>query len=111
MSEPGRDPTPPLAFEHFVNRVGESFPATTSTGEVVALLLIDAVEPELRSNVAPGFSLDFRIRPEDGPHPQQLFALEHPDAGTHLIFLAPVGRDERGTIYQSVFSFLPGAEA
>ena len=109
VSEPARGPTSQLAFEHFVDRAGESFPATANTGERIELLLVDVVE-QLRPHVAPGFSLDFRIQSEDGSRPQQLVALEHPDAGTRSIFLVPVGRDARGTIYQSVFSFLEEAD-
>lgn len=96
-----------LAFEHFTDRVGQSFPATMSMGEQVELLLVKADERRPGPHVAPGFSLEFLVEPDDASRPQQLVVLEHPEVGTHPIFVVPVDRDERGTIYQSVFSFLP----
>lgn len=112
MSEPvWDDPPPPLAFAHFVDRIGESFPATTSAGESVELRLIDARSREPQPRVAAGFSLDFRVEPEDGAHPKQrTFTLEHPEVGPHAIFLVPVDRDDLGTIYQATFSFLPDSD-
>jgi hypothetical protein len=96
-----------LRFEHFADRVGGTFVATTLEGDHVVLRLTAAIERQAAPGVAPGFSLDFLIEPNDPPRPQQLFTIEHPDVGPRPIFLVPVARDRDAVVYQAVFSFLP----
>jgi hypothetical protein len=50
------------------------------------------------------FSLFF-YGPGDLMLPQGTFTLEHPAMGEQLLFIVPVGRDERGFRYEVVFNY------
>lgn len=49
------------------------------------------------------FSLLFR-GPSEPMLPQQMYQLENPDCGELLLFLVPVGPDEKGMLYDTVFN-------
>jgi hypothetical protein len=36
--------------------------------------------------------------------PQGIFRLEHPRLGAADVFFVPIGRDDRGTAYEAIFS-------
>ena len=100
-----KSPQRALAVSDFEGRVGEVFPATTSSGARVELTLTRLVVRPEEGPVAPGFSLEFRTRASE-PR-QQLVQIEHPDAGTHAVFVVPVERDRDDVVFQAVFSFVP----
>lgn len=99
-----------LAYEHFADRIGESFCATLGSGEHVHLRLIEATERERQQRIAWGFSLLFRVDPDIGVLPQQLVQLEHPGVGVHSLFMVPIDRDDQGTVYEVLFSVVPDAD-
>ena len=47
----------------------------------------------------------FFYGPGDLMLPQGTFTLEHPSMGELLLFIVPVGRDDRGFRYEVVFNF------
>lgn len=101
---------PALEYEHFAERIGESFCATLSSGEHVHLRLIEATERERQHRISWGFSLLFRVDPDTGVLPQQLVRLVHPEAGVHALFMVPIDRNDQGTVYEVLFSVIPDAD-
>jgi hypothetical protein len=92
-----------LVFEDFEHRIGSVFEQSDGSAalrlEEATLLPSRYAMPDLR----PPFSLIF-IGPGDTILPQQLYRLTHREMGEVMIFLVPVGKDDRGVLYQAVFS-------
>jgi hypothetical protein len=92
-----------LIFEDFEHRVGCIF---TLPDPAVALRLEEATLLPARfaaAGLRPPFSLIF-IGPGDMILPQRLYQLTHEEMGEVTIFLVPVGKDNRGVLYQAVFN-------
>ena len=92
-----------LIFEDFEHRAGSVFkhsePAVALRLEEATLLPARFAAPDLR----PPFSLIF-IGPGDMILPQRLYQLTHEEMGEVTIFLVPIGKDQRGVLYQAVFN-------
>jgi hypothetical protein len=92
-----------LVFEDFEQRAGGIFklsdPAVAFRLEEVTLLPARLAVPDLR----PPFSLIF-IGPGDMILPQRLYQLTHEEMGEVTIFLVPIGKDDRGVLYQAIFN-------
>ena len=82
--------------ERFVLHVDES---ATLEAELVAAKELGEGSSEQR---AP-FSIVFRVNEGDAL-PQRIYPLEHEQLGRLEIFLVPIGRDEKGTRYEAVFT-------
>ena len=85
--------------------MGEAFPLASGEDSIeLVLLRADALGAQ---GAGPGrrapFSLLFRGPPAP-MLPQQIHRLAHPAFGVLAIFLVPIGRDEAGVRYESVFS-------
>jgi hypothetical protein len=50
------------------------------------------------------FSLQFRCAEEKPPLPQRIYRLEHLELGRLDLFLVPISRDAKGTLYEAVFT-------
>ena len=55
------------------------------------------------------FSLLFR-GPQQPILPSNTYDIEHPQLGTHPLFICPVGQDEEGIFYESIFNRLKRVE-
>jgi hypothetical protein len=72
----------------------------------IELELVEAVGLGSRRGDPPrtrGFSVLFRGPAAPGL-PQRIYHLEHAGLGALDIFLVPIGRDERGMLYEAVFN-------
>jgi len=95
-----------FVFEDFKDRVGtvftlseEGVPPIPLTLETAELLPARFARPDTR----PPFSLILICaRPEILP--QRIYDFDHADMGRLSLFVVPVGRDERGVLYQAVFN-------
>lgn len=90
----------------FAPRVGESFDMVLGADATKSLTLVE-VRP-LTPHKFPGmlrdpFSLIFRSESQV-VMPQQIYRLKNEAMGPLDIFLVPVGRDPKGTIYEAVFN-------
>jgi hypothetical protein len=95
-----------LTIEDFRNRVGQAFPATTSSPEGRALTLtltsVDALPGPPDRGRTP-FSLEFRDAAPDHV-PQQIVAVEHPEMGAFELFVVPLGPSPEGMRYEAIFT-------
>jgi hypothetical protein len=92
-----------LIFGDFEHRVGSIFtlsdPAVALGLEEATLLSARFGMPDLR----PPFSLIF-VGPGDMILPQRLYQLTHEEMGEVTIFLVPIGKEDRGVLYQAIFN-------
>lgn len=97
----------PPTEEEFRRHVGTKFVVRIQAPRPVELEL-DEVRGYRAGAGEPGgmerFSLFF-YGPGDMLVPQGSFALEHPAMGELLLFIVPVGRDERGLRYEVIFNY------
>ncbi len=92
-----------LTFEHFKDRIGERFSATSQDGAGLELTLSEAKERAASPNASQGFSLLFRSA-EQEPLDQQIFDVDHPELGHHTIFMVPIAAGADGVSYEAVFT-------
>lgn len=89
-----------VTHETFEPLVGDEFVLEGSDRRLV----LDAVTTHIEQpNARTPFSLEF-VGPAEPVLAQQTLALEHPALGKLAVFVVPVGRNERGTRYEAVFS-------
>ncbi len=93
------DPT----FEHFRDRIGEQFTATSQDGDSLALQLTAAEERPANPDASQGFSLLFRAAGHEVLD-QQIFDVDHPDLGLQTIFMVPIATSDDGVTYEAVFT-------
>ncbi len=93
----------PMTLDDFRPLVGRTFEVGIDAGKV-AIVLIEATSIASPAALprAP-FSLLFQ-GPLDRFLDQRTYALEEESLGPLEIFLVPVGRDERGFLYEAVFN-------
>ena len=94
-----------MVLEHFAPRVGEGFDLDLGENGL-AMTLVEAAP--LPVHVFPGmmrapFALLFR---SGSPLvlPQRIYRLKNAALGSLDVFLVPVARDAKGTVYQAVFN-------
>jgi hypothetical protein len=92
--------------------IGDSFQVDAGAEGRHDAELVDAKEfPGIRTETAAPqagadripFSIVFR-GPAEPVLPQRIYPMSHGDLGEFAIFLVPVGRDERGILYEAVFT-------
>ena len=94
-----------LTFDQMKAFVGTTFHTTAGDREI-DLLLVQAgkvMESEAAQLDRNPFSLFF-LGPGDLYLPQKMYTLRHETLGTLEIFIAPVGRDAKGYLYEAVFT-------
>jgi len=95
-----------LVLGDFSDKIGDEFVISEDGTPPIAFTL---AETELLSNwnaqvvSRPPFSLIFAAKTMQGL-PQRLYQLAHSKLGLIGLFLVPVGRDERGFLYQALFN-------
>ncbi len=92
-----------LTFDHFKDRLGEHFTATTQDGVSFDLKLTAAEERAANPDASQGFSLLFRSA-EQQPMDQQIFDVNHPELGLQTIFMVPIAAGGDGVTYEAVFT-------
>lgn len=95
-----------LVYEDFADKVGETFTIVEAGFPAVPLTLTEAELLKARHlppNGRPPFSLIFVA---DTPQmlEQRLYCLAQEKMGPNTIFLVPIGRDQRGFLYQALFN-------
>ena len=93
--------------EEFRRHLGTKFGVRVQAPRPVELELDEVKAYRAGANEAGSmerFSLFFH-GPGDLMLPQGTFALEHPSMGELLLFIVPIGQDERGFRYEVVFNY------
>ena len=93
--------------EDFRQHVGTKFGVRVETPRPLELELAEVVGYRPQSNEVTGmerFSLYF-YGPGDIMLGQGSYTLEHPAMGELLLFIVPIGRDDRGFRYEVVFNY------
>lgn len=93
--------------EDFRRHVGTKFGVRVETAQPLELELREVRSYNPQGSEQSGmerFSLFFQ-GPGDVMLPQNTFTLEHPEMGELLLFIVPIGRDERGFQYEVVFNY------
>jgi len=93
--------------EEFRRHLGTKFGVRVQAPRPVELELAEVKSFRAGANEPSGmerFSVFF-YGPGDLMLPQGTFTLEHPSMGELLLFMVPVGRDERGFRYEVVFNY------
>jgi hypothetical protein len=93
--------------ETFAPHVGTTFEARTQPGEIIELVLTSC-DVDSSSGPAPGgripFSLLFHDSDATRYAPQQTVLMRHEALGQFVLFVVPLGPDERGMRYEAVIS-------
>ncbi len=92
-----------IPAEDFDALVATTVKLATADATVPAVLEEVCRSPHPTGRDLPGFSLLLR-GPVETPLPQGLVTLPHPVHGDLLLFMTPVGRDERGFRSEIVFN-------
>jgi len=93
--------------EDFRRHVGTKFHVRVETPSPLELELTEVKSYNPQGSEQSGmerFSLFFR-GPGDVMLNQGTFTLEHPEMGELMLFIVPLGRDERGFQYEVVFNY------
>lgn len=93
--------------EDFKRHVGTKFGVRVETPRPLELELTEVKSYNAGGNEPGGmerFSLYFE-GPGDIMLQQNTFTLDHPEMGELLLFIVPIGRDERGFRYEVVFNY------
>lgn len=88
----------------FLEQLNTSFQVEYAPDQVLELTLIEVREGR-SSPQQELFALTFR-GPSTPLLAQYLFPFRHPAIGNFEMFLVPIGQDERGILYESVFNRL-----
>ncbi|MHC4219850.1 MAG: DUF6916 family protein [Planctomycetota bacterium] len=95
-----------LTREDFAKHLNKRFRLRSEAGELQVELIeataIDTAGKRPDGQRAP-FSLVFR-GPKEVPLAQMIYDLEHQEMGSLDLFLVPIGPDEEGMLYESVFN-------
>jgi hypothetical protein len=91
-----------LHYEDFAPHAQTKFRVQISEQAAMEFELI-SVEDKSPSPRQEQFVLTFRA-PREAPVSQQIYPMTHERLGSGAMFLAPVGRDETGVIYEAVFN-------
>lgn len=95
-----------FVFEDFKDFVGTVFTVSEAEFPRIPLTLETAeLQPARysRPGTRPSFSLIF-LCADQRVLPQKIFQMEHDDMGAVSIFLVPIGKDQRGILYQALFN-------
>jgi hypothetical protein len=94
-----------LTIDMFAARLGETFRLQVEPERMLDLELVQ-VTP-LKGQAGPSgrepFSIVFR-GPSNAVAPQRIYPLAHDTMGTHELFIVPIGPDQRGMLYEAIFS-------
>lgn len=91
---------------HFYENLNTKFRVNVESTEPIELELAEVELRKSEPNEQEGmerFSVFF-YGPDNMFLPQQTYELSHPEMGELAIFLVPIGRDERGFLYEAVFN-------
>jgi hypothetical protein len=89
-----------MTLADFTGREGTAYRTVLGDAEL-DLVLEKVTELPQSPRVGGGFTLEFR-GPAEPIAPQAIYPLED-DGRTVKIFIVPIGRDEKGTLYEAVF--------
>lgn len=95
-----------MVLEDFKDLVGSHFTVSEDGFPPIALALDEAKPIQNRNprpDARPPFSLIF-LAEDPRVLPQRLYRLAHEDLGEVVLFLVPVGKDERSVTYQALFN-------
>ncbi|MBV9325843.1 MAG: hypothetical protein JO352_18900 [Chloroflexi bacterium] len=93
-----------FTIDTFSSLVGDTFAMHVDADHVLQLELIHAASTgQSNPSARRPFSLVFR-GPPTPVAVQQIYQLHHPALGRFAPFLVPIGRDERGMLYEAVFT-------
>lgn len=93
-----------LTKETFAPRTGETFRLSDEAAGEIALELAAVETNGLQGRAGrEQFSLQFH-GPRDPVLPQRIYHLENAEMGALDLFLVPINRDEKGTVYEAVFT-------
>jgi hypothetical protein len=88
----------------FVQHLNTAFRINVDDTRAVDSVLVEALDVG-STDRQEQFSLLFRIAPAS-PLPQLMYTVEHDHLGAMDLLLVPVGRDDRGLLYEAVFNLL-----
>lgn len=98
-----------LTRDEFAGLLQSTFAVQAEDGPQSSLVLEEVSElKQLRTSEH--FSLSFR-GPNESFLAQGAYRFSHHTAGEMELFIVPIGRDERGFLYEAVFNRLRSAEA
>ncbi len=95
-----------LTHKDFQACLGQTFTLTPENGDALELELIQVkpigvFDPEVDARQS--FSVLFR-GPLEPSLPQRLYRIDNATFGEQILFLVPVGPDERGMLYDATFN-------
>jgi hypothetical protein len=94
-----------LSYGDFKDYLNQSFNITFEPNVTLTAELIEATEFK---NYSPlerkPFSVVFRTEQKNEYYQQAIFLVDHPDIGEIPLFLTPKGLDNKGMMYEAVFS-------
>ena len=95
-----------ISAAQFSQHVNTKFSVSIDSGETVELELVDVVVRENEPSEQKGMERfsTFFYGPTNAFLPQQMYQLTHPQMGELLIFLVPIGQEQRGFKYEAVFN-------
>lgn len=94
-----------LTADDFKNQLHQNIDIFFNPEMPVTVEVLEVENLELYSTLErKSFSIVFRMNGEKGHYPQGTYPVEHPDFGKLDIFLVPIGADQEGMRYQSIFS-------
>lgn len=94
-----------LTADDFKNHLHQNIDIFFNPGIPVTVEILQVENIELYSSLERNsFSILFRTNGEKRHYPQGTYTVEHPDLGKLDIFLVPIGPDQDGMRYQSIFS-------
>jgi hypothetical protein len=93
-----------FTLETFEGRLGERFRVSFEPDQATEVELVETISlgEDAEGGRAP-FSLLFRTELHE-PYPQRIYPVEHEELGRFELFLVPIAPDERGSLYEAVFS-------
>lgn len=95
-----------LTLETFTPLVGQSFTVAAGGQQLFTVTLEQAAplagDADSRRRRAP-FALEF-VGPSNAIAPQGIYDMHHDDLGELGLFLVPIRRDAKGSVYEAVFT-------
>lgn len=92
-----------LKKNEFAPHIGSTFRILDRNSPTQLEAKLTEVEDRNSSGALEQFSILFQGPPEP-ILPQQIYDIQHPTMGSFELFLVPIGADESGVTYESVFS-------
>jgi len=94
-----------LTASDFQPQVGKDFFIHFSNGAVTIAQLEKVVDlPRYADLTRKPFSIQLQTNQKDHYHQQAIYTIEQPALGSMQIFLVPVGYNEKGMLYEAIFS-------